>query len=243
MRFYKLLSFRLFTLIFLILTTFTILFSFYILKLETGQYEEVARQCAKRTSEIVSGSTRHSMLLNQKEHTYEIMKSIVGRQGIEKISLYDKKGRIVFSTSEDEIDKVADMEDRACAVCHEKSGELKENPTNLWHNISEDKNGTRHLSYLTPIINEKSCSTSECHFHKKDETFLGLICLKMSLESMDKTVEENKARMISTNILITFILSLLVGAFIWIFVHLPVNKLILGTKEISSGNISGVPSP
>lgn len=237
MRFFKLLSFRLFILIFLILTTFTILFSYYILQLETRQYEEVARQCAKRTSEIVFGSTRHSMLLNQNEYTYEIIKSIVSQQGIEKISLYEKSGRIVFSTKEDEIGTKVNMQDRICAVCHEYSGELKANPTNIWHQISENENGIRYLSYLTPIKNEKSCSTSDCHFHKKEETFIGLINLKMSLENLDKTVEENKARMISANILITFILSLLVGAFIWIFVHVPVNKLILGTKEISSGNL------
>jgi two-component system NtrC family sensor kinase len=60
----------------------------------------------------------------------------------------------------------------------------------------------------------------------------------MSLEKMDVLVEENRARMISTNIAITLILGLVAGVFLWLGVHIPVNRLIRGTREISSGNLS-----
>jgi hypothetical protein len=86
MRFYNLLSFRLFILIFCILTILGIGFSLYYLSLESEQYEEVARQCAKRTSEIVAGSTKNAMLLNQKESAYKIMHEVAAQEGIEKIS-------------------------------------------------------------------------------------------------------------------------------------------------------------
>jgi two-component system NtrC family sensor kinase len=44
--------------------------------------------------------------------------------------------------------------------------------------------------------------------------------------------------MISTNIAITLILGLVVGIFLWFWVHVSVNKLIIGTREVSSGNLS-----
>ena len=59
----------------------------------------------------------------------------------------------------------------------------------------------------------------------------------MSLDQMDALIKENRVRMITTNIAITLILGLTVGVFIWFFVHVPVNKLIMGTKEVSSGNL------
>jgi len=237
MKFYRLLSFRLLVLIFLVLTTFTILLSMYLIKNESEQFEEVARQCAQRTSDIIANSTRHSMLRNQTEDTYEIMDAIAKQEAISKISLYDKKGKIIFSTKRDEIGIISDMTDHACHSCHEESGKLKSKPSRIMHKITSDSLGTRYLSYLKPVENEKSCYTAPCHYHEKEQKFAGLICLKMSLGSLDQAVEENRSRMISTNVMITLLISLLVGVFIWFFVHVPVNKLILGTKEISSGNL------
>lgn len=237
MKFYRLLSFRLFVLIFFILTTFTIVISYYLIKFESDQFEEVAKQCAQRTSEVIANSTRHSMLRNQNEDTYEIMDAIAKQKAINQISLYDKEGKIVFSTNRKEIGKVSDMTDHTCNSCHEKSGALRSIPSDVRHQISADSSGVRYLSYLTPVLNEKSCYTAECHYHKENKKFAGLINLKMSLGDLDKAVKQNQSRMISTNVMVTLLLSLSVGIFIWFFVHVPVNKLIFGTKEISSGNL------
>lgn len=237
MNFYKLLSFRLIVLIFLVLTTFTILLSLYLIKSQSEQFEEVARQCAQRTSDTVANSTRIAMLRNQKEDAYDIMDQIARQKAINKISLYDKEGEIIFSTNRDEIGNIAKMTDYTCSSCHEESGDLKSKPSHLRHKIASDSLGIRNLSYLKPLENEKSCYTAECHYHKSEDKFAGLICLEMSLSTLDTTVMENRSKMISTNIMITLLISLSVGIFIWFFVHVPVNKLILGTKEISSGNL------
>jgi len=237
MRFYRLISFRLFILIFLILTTFTIFFSLHYVTIESEQYQEVARQCAKRTSEIVRGSTRHSMLYNHKEDTYDIIETIVEQEGIDEISIYDRKGRIAFSTNKNKIDKVISMDNKACVPCHELSGGIKNSASGKWHKIYKKEDGTRALGFITPIENEESCYTAACHAHKENEKFLGILDVNMSLANMDVLLAENRSKLISTNIAITLLLSLSVGIFIWFFVHVPVNKLIMGTKEISSGNL------
>ena len=237
MKFYRLLSFKLFIYLFLILTSFSIIFSFYLIEFESEQFEEVARQCAQRTSDIVANSTKNAMLRNQKEDAYEIMDQIAMQNAISEISLYNKKGKIIFSTNRNEIGTNAKMTDHACTSCHEATGELRKKPSEIWHKITEDSSGFRYLSYLKPLENEKSCYTAACHYHKNQKKYAGLICLKMSLASLDTAVEENRSRMISTNVMVTLILSLSVGVFIWFLVHIPVNRLILGTKEISSGNL------
>jgi len=237
MRFVRLISFKLFSLVFLILTTLTILFSLYYVTIETSQYEEFARQCAKRTSEIIRGSTRQSMLDDHKEATYNIIQTIVTQEGIKEICIYDKKGHVAFSTNKNKIDKIISMDDNACSPCHESSGALKEKSTNKWLRIYEMEDGTRTLGYITPIKNEESCYTAPCHAHDIDDKFLGILDVKLSLENMDILLAENRSQLMSTNIAITLLLALSVGIFIWFFVHVPVNKLILGTKEISSGNL------
>ena len=238
MHFYRLLSFKLFVLVFLVLIILTIGFSLYYIKIESEQYAEIARQYAYRTSEIVSGSTKNSMLLNAKESTYSIMQGIVQEEGIQKVTLFDKSGRIAYSTNEDEINHIADYKERECSPCHESSGELRKNPIEAWHNIYRDPQGNRLMVYVKPIPNEESCYKSDCHAHKQEDTYLGLLRISLSLERMDTIVEQNRSRMISTNIAITLALALTVGILIWFFVHVPVKELILGTKEVSSGNLN-----
>lgn len=237
MRLYNLLSFRLFLLIVIILTILTVGYSFYFVEIESSQYEEFARQCAQRTSEIVIRSTKNAMLLNQKDKAYQIMKAVVRQEGIEKISLYDKKGMIIFSTVENEIGDSVAMTNRACSPCHNASGELKPVPGNNWHQIFFSEKNSRSLGYVSPVRNEEGCSTSDCHVHRSDEQYLGVLSVVMSLNKMDSLIEENRARLISTNIAITIILGLAVGVFLWMGVHVPVNRLIKGTREVSSGNL------
>ena len=237
MRFFNLLSFRLFALIFLILTVLSIGFSLYFISIESAQYEEIARQCAQRTSDIIANSTRNAMILNQKESAYEIMKSVAKQEAIKEICLYAKNGVIIFSTNEEEIGEKVGMTNRACSPCHTPAGELKEEPSESWHQIFINENGSRTLGFLRPIKNEQSCYISSCHYHKADVSYLGVLCVAMSLEQMDILLEENQARMISTNIAITIILGLITGVFLWMGVHVPVKKLITGTREVSSGNL------
>ncbi len=237
MRFYDLLSFRLFLVIVLTLMALSIGFSLYYISIESEQYEEIAQQCARRTSEIVIGSTKNAMLLNQKENAYEIMLSIVTQPEIEKISLFDKNGNVVFSTDEDEIGQHVEIDNQACASCHMPNGEVKGKPTENWYNIFIGQNGYRSLVYLKPIKNEKNCYTASCHAHPKNKPYIGVLRVVMSLEKMDTLIEQNQARMISINIVITIILGLAVGVFLWIWVHVPVKNLIKGTREVSTGNL------
>ena len=238
MHFYRLLSFKLFVLVFIVLIILTIGFSLYYIKTESAQYAEIARQYAFRTSEIVTGSTRYSMLLNAKESTYSIIQGIVQQEGIQKVTLFDKTGRIAYSTVEDEINRTANYEEKECSPCHEASGSLRKKPIEAWHHIYQDEHGRRLMVYVRPIANEKSCYEAACHAHQPQDTYLGLLRINLSLEKMDAIVEQNRSRMISTNIAITLALALTVGIMIWFFVHVPVKKLILGTKEISSGNLN-----
>jgi two-component system NtrC family sensor kinase len=240
MRFYDLLSFRLFLLIVLILTVLTIGYSLYYVSLESEQYEEIARQCAERTSHIISGSTKNAMLLNQKDKAFEIMKSIANQEGVEKICLYDKNGNIIYSTDQAEIGDRVELTSRVCSPCHTSTGAVRGVPINKWDDIYSDSTGHRLLGHLQPIQNEESCSTGACHAHSINQSYIGVLRVIMSLDKMDALVNQNRSRMISTNIFITIILGLAVGVFLWIWVHVPVKNLIKGTREVSSGNLDYV---
>ena len=238
MRVFRLLSFRLFVLIFFILTALTFLFSYYQLQSQSENYLKMVTEFGMRVSELVKGSTRHSMLLNHKEDTYHIIRTLAEQHGIEKIRIYNKNGTIIFSADDAEINKTVDMQDEACYMCHKPSGDIIQEPlTNERRRIFNRPNGSRSLGFVTSIKNEKSCYLANCHYHSNKETILGTLDVILSLNETDEILKLEKSRMISSNITVTLTLALAVGVFIWFFVHIPVKKVIVGTKEISSGNL------
>lgn len=238
MRLFRLLSFRLFILIFFILAILSFLVSYFQLKSQSQNYLMMITAYGMRASELINGSTRHSMLLNHKEDTYHIIRTLAEQHGIEKIRIYNKSGTIIFSADDSEIGHTVDMQDEACYMCHKPSGDIIQEPlTNERRRIFSRSDGSRSLGFVTSIRNEESCYQAECHFHKRDVVILGTLDVILSLKETDEIIELERSQMITANIAVTLFLALAVGIFIWFFVHIPVRKLIFGTKEISSGNL------
>jgi len=238
MRLFRSLSFKLFLLVVVILTILSFIVSYFQLQSQSEDNLRKITESGKRTSQIIRASTRYSMLLNEKESTHNIIRTIAAQKGINNVRIYNKNGKIIFSAIDSEINETVDMQHEACFMCHKSEGTAIEEPSSTERRrIFSRDDGTRILGFVTAIRNEESCYNAACHFHKEDEAVLGTIDVLMSLKEADEIFISERSKMISTNAVVTFSLALMVGIFIWIFVHVPVKKLILGTKEISLGNL------
>jgi len=235
----RLLSFKIFLLVFIILTILSVSFSLYYIRMESQQYQVLLRQFAMRSAAIVSASTRNAMLANHKEDTYAIIDAIGRQEAISKIYLIDKSGKVIYSTITSEIGNQLKPKDRDCQTCHRGEGiSLKAEHQGVeLFNIQDSPFGYRELHFVEPIVNEYSCYTADCHAHREDQTYLGVLTLTMPLKVMDEVVAGNRERLLTTSIAITLILGIVVGGSLWYFVHVPVKRLIRGTREISAGNL------
>jgi len=68
-------------------------------------------------SRSISSATWHAMLEDHRESAYQIMQSIAQQEGIDRIRIFNKEGRVMFSTITDDqlqVDKRAE----ACYLCH-----------------------------------------------------------------------------------------------------------------------------
>ncbi len=97
MKIINLLSFKLFFLIIILIAGASLIIAYFQMNKQSANYEKLITECAQRTSTIIRASTRHSMLLNQKEHTFDIIKSIQMQRGIRKIRMFNEEGKIIFS--------------------------------------------------------------------------------------------------------------------------------------------------
>ncbi len=238
MRFIHTLTFRVLVGSCLLLLTLFGLYSYFSIRYSTDQMMAQVIDSANRVSDIITYSTRYSMLLNRNEDVYQIIATIAREPGVEGIRIYNKRGAIILSTDKTEELKQVDMHAEACFVCHESDKPLQSLPIGNRARIYKAPTGHRIVGLINPIRNESSCSSASCHAHPEDKTVLGVLDVRMSLEKIDSHIAKAQQRLIFYSVLMTLIVTLASGLFLFVMVHRPVRRLREGTRQISSGNLA-----
>jgi two-component system NtrC family sensor kinase len=186
---------------------------------------------ADQLSRGIASSTWHAMLADNRESAYQVMQTIAQKQGISRIQIFNKEGRVMFTTSPSAVSQV-DKNAEACFLCHASQQPLVKVDVPSRSRIFRAPDGGRRLAMVTPIYNEPSCSQAECHAHPKNQMVLGVLDVALDLEPVDREVRSLEFRAIGSGI----ILSLLIAAFIIFFTRTffsrPVERLIKGTREV-----------
>lgn len=240
MRLFNLLGFRLFLLVTVILLILTTSVTYLHYHSQMQNYEGYVTEFGDKASKLVLRFTEHAMN-TEHEHlsgTNELMNSIASLEGIHRIRIYNKRGTIVYSSDSSEVHSSVNMTNEACDMCHRDTGELIHEPsTRERKRVFESPDGARLLGFVTAIKTERSCSSSNCHSYAEEGSKLGVLDVIFKTETIDRIVESETSELITSNIVITILLSFSVGIFIWLFVHVPVKHLINGTRAVSRGNL------
>jgi two-component system, NtrC family, sensor kinase len=236
-RFFHLLGFRLFLGVAVIVAVGTTLFTMFLVDWQSRKYIAAAQQSATNISDLISRSTRYSMLLNRREDIYEIIKTIGNEPRIERIRIIDKKGVVNFSTQESEVGKNVDMTAEACIGCHSTGKPVVPQNDPTLTRIFESPKGYRVIGIITPIRNDAGCTTSDCHAHSSSQTVLGILDVMIPLQDVDQNIAQFERTQILGSLSLFMVLTGFVTVFIWRMVNIPVKKLAIGTQEIVKGNL------
>ncbi|MBW7995822.1 MAG: HAMP domain-containing protein [Candidatus Glassbacteria bacterium] len=234
---FRQLSTRLFILLIILLIGSLSVYTYLNIKVQKEHLMENVIANADRASELILRSTRYSMLLNRKEDVYQIIRTVGEASGFDGIRIYNKTGEIIFSTDRNEPGHKVDMNAEACNICHGESAPHKAISSSLATRIFQSAKGYRVLGLISPIRNENDCSSASCHAHPASQTILGVLDVKMSLESADEAIAESERKTIIFFLVTILAVALVSGIFIWRMVHTPVKQLILGTRALSEGNL------
>jgi two-component system, NtrC family, sensor kinase len=216
---------------------FFILFGFINLGVERSQSQELVRQAAERNTDVILRSTHYYMLHNDRDALYTLVNELGSEQGIRRIRIFNKEGRITLSTDSQEVGATVDKTAEQCYVCHAQSAPLQQLPQSNRARDFHDKQGEHLLGVMRPIYNESACSNSSCHVHPAAQRVLGVIDANLSLGVVDRQIAHNQAS------LKWFLLGAIVfGAssavlFMWIMVYRPVKELIDGTHRVAGGDL------
>ena len=200
----------------------------------TAQIEDSAHQL----SETVKSSTKYNMLLNQRESVHQIIDTIGKQEGIIKLRVFNKEGKIIYSSLKDEVGSMVDKKADACYVCHAADKPIEKlTISNLTRIYRSDKH-TRYMGIINPIFNEPACWQGACHAHTREQKILGVLDVVMSLKNVDESIYTNKLEMIMFAVTAIITNSMIIWLLISRLVGSPVRKLVRATHAVSNGDLS-----
>ncbi|MFO0564656.1 MAG: ATP-binding protein [Polyangiaceae bacterium] len=229
-------GFKLFGSIFVSMAAVFLFFSY----LRETQSEEAWRasfdQHGRQTTTVLERALNYGMLLGKKEGVRAALTRLGREPGVQGIRIYDKKGKIVFSSNEKEVDQVLRKADPACATCHatENDGKPPLLQGNAW--TYRDDSGRLLMGNIHLIQNSKECSNASCHEHAPEKTTLGVLDLRMRMDVVDEGRRAAGKNTFVTAIWMALVGGLVTALFIWAFVRRPVQSLIQGTREVAQAD-------
>lgn len=177
-------------------------------------------------ADTVVQSTRYAMLKADREMLSEIIHNVGDQQQVEHVRIFNKKGLIMFSGNDAEINRFIDKSAAGCSECH--AGERPKSRLGTMEQARQFTNpsGTDVLAITAPIYNEPDCYNNiSCHVHDSDTELLGTLDIGLSQAPLKRTLGLLQTRMIMFSIMVLCLTVSVVYALLYRQVFLPIRHL------------------
>jgi len=206
-------------------------------RLHRQHLEQITLLSAERVSDVIRHSTTDYMLRNDREGLYRSIQTMASEPGMEKIRIFDKEGKITYTTDPAELNHVVDKRAEACYACHAQSQPLAKLNRPDRFRIYRNAAGSRVLGIITPIENQPACSNAACHAHPAEQQILGVLDTDLSLQKPDVQLAESSRRMIVYTACALLLIAPLSWFLVWRIVGVPVTALRRGTERLAAGDL------
>jgi two-component system NtrC family sensor kinase len=211
-------------------------FAYAVIRTQQRHLVNQVVESAALLSDTVKLSVYYHMLEDKRPDVYRSLATIGGHERFCRARLFNKEGRITFSTDQGEQGTYVDKRAESCYACHAENQPITRLNLPLRSRIYRHE-GHRVLGMVTPIYNEPACSTAACHAHPPDRTVLGVVDLGISLEPIDAALAQlERATLLGAGLSVLG----LAGIVTWFVrkkVLLPVHRLAEGTRRVAAGNL------
>jgi two-component system NtrC family sensor kinase len=194
------------------------------LRTQRIESEQMVQDSADRVGDIIKRSTRYGMMNDDRAAAYQVMRDIGAEPAIKRVRIFNKDGRITFSTDTSEINHAVERG----AAGLKQPGRAR---------IFTDAGGERVLAVIRPIENEPTCWNADCHAHPRTQQILGVIDTHFSLAAVDAQAARRQSRTASFTVLAMILMSLVSLVFVWVVLHRPVRELLTGIHRLSDGEL------
>ncbi|MBI5502689.1 MAG: HAMP domain-containing protein [Deltaproteobacteria bacterium] len=214
------------------------LFGVWVARDSRSQLEQTVIEHADQLGDVIRRSTRSLMFRNERAEIFEIIQAIGEQPGIVRVRIYDKEGRVRYSTQAGEVGQEVDKTAEACVNCHRGNAPVPDIRRQERYRIFDGGNHGRVLGMIVPIRNEPTCAEAACHVHPAGQRILGVLDVQMSLAQVDESRAGLTTRMaVSAGVTVVALMALSTLLLLRL-VYRPVARLIVGTKRLGAGNLA-----
>ncbi len=198
---------------------------------------EYAVSNADQMAEVINQSAYDSMLKNDKNSLFEMIRRIGQSEGVMHIRLMDRTGRIFYSSTREEIGTVINKNTEACTMCHKS-----ENPRLYATSMHRSRfftaaDGTDVMGFTKAIYNEPACYTAACHVHPQSYSILGVLDIVVSLNNLHQKVHDYRTQFIILTCIFVAATGILITLLTQLFVNKPVQRLVRHMSRVSAGDL------
>jgi len=196
------------------------------------QLQATMLQNVDQISGAIASATWHAMLADNRESAYQVMQTIAAKQGIRRVRIYNKEGRVMFSTPPSP-EKVVDKKAEACFLCHASEQPLVRVDAPTRARVVHRPDGGRTLAMVTPIYNEPACSNASCHAHPETQNVLGVLDVGLDMKLVDEQVRRIELRTAFFTSLAVLLVGVCAAVFTRRFVAKPLARLTDATRHVA----------
>jgi len=214
--------------------------SVLVVRLHTEQLVFERTRSANQLSETIKSSTHADMLENRRDNLHRQIRQIGSLQGegIRKVRLFNKEGRIMFSSDQAETGRTVNKQAEACFACHTEGQPIGKLDMKARARFFPAEDGTRVLGIITPIPNEPSCWTAACHAHTPQQSVLGVLDVNVSMAEADQEIARSRQTMVGLALIAITASSFILWWLNRTLVLEPVRALVAGTRRVADGDLS-----
>ena len=220
------------------LTVAMLVFAWLVIRHQRAELLQAAANHVMQVSEVITKSTRYAMLQNQPDYVLKVIQDVAHQEGIEKVRIFSREGRIIHSTYAPEVGQTVDRKADACILCHQGDAPLTHLNKEDRSRIYSAADGRRLLGSMEVIRNEPSCYTAACHVHTASQTVLGVLDIVYSLKGIDADMRTSTIRIALASLAFVVLASVLMSLFVHRLVYVPLKDLEAGALQLSAGNLA-----
>jgi two-component system, NtrC family, sensor kinase len=206
------------------------------LRRQRAQLEDLVGVSADRIAETIRRATHDGMLRNDADEVHRIIENIAAQEGIARIRIYNKEGRVRTSSLHQEEGTFVGLHSQECAACHGHAQPRAGLDRRDRIRIFRAEDGSRILGIIAPIYNQAACAS--CHVHPTSQRVLGVLDVQLSLTQADAVLRASERQM--TYGLVATVVAVLVLTFLllWRMVLSPVQRLTGAMARTATGDLS-----
>lgn len=221
-----------------LMTIGSIIFGYIFIRYEEKIMMNNLISYASSTADLVRRGIYYGMPVAHGDAIKQTIEIIGSGSDVKSITVYDREGKITYSSQKSEIGRTVAIDNIACRMCHKKDTTPQHffSEANNW-TIVPDGSGSKTLKFVTPIQNELSCYTASCHYHSKDTRILGVLETNFSTAAVDSTIKQNRIGTILFGGVFVVMISFSLCIILYHFVSKPVSLLDEGMHRIAKGEL------